>query len=343
MFFWETKVESKAKKTGIAVRLQNYRTDLINGRTMKIYLTALVMLCFANQASANLVSVDLGVAQNFNLFAIGNLTSSAVDIQGAAAVGGNMNVSNYAVNSNNVAGYAGNALVLNGNLNFTNGYIGTGNAYVGGTVTTSGLQFAGSFVNGAPPLSFANTASSLYQLSGLLSGLSATGTATFDPWGGVVFSGDGTSNTQVFNVTGSQLLGINYLGLTNVQAGQSLIFNVSGSAAGFNAMGMNTAGYNVLFNFDQATQLALNNVGVFGSILAPYATATGGNGQVNGNVVVDNWYSTAELHTLGYFLGATVNDPGMVPVPATLALLLPGLGLIGYTRRRIAKNTTAAV
>lgn len=303
----------------------------------KIAFAALMLLSFVNEASANLV--DLGVAQNFNLFAINDISATANDVQGAVAAGGNVTVSNFGINSLSAPGYAGNALVVNGNLNFTNGYIGQGNAYVGGTVATSGLAFAGSFLGGIAPLSFVDAANSLYQLSSTLAGLTANGIASFNPWGGVTFTGDGTTNTQVFNVTGSQLLGINNLSLNNVTLGQTLIFNVSGSAAGFNAAGIGaTLGYNTLFNFNQATQIALNNVGVFGSVLAPYATAIGAMGQINGNVVVNNWFAGIEVHTAGAFQGANIN--GSVPAPGTLALLLPMLCMLAWTNRRHLTNAT---
>lgn len=297
---------------------------------------ALLLLCFASEASANIVNVDFGLAQNFNLFAINNFTSSANDVEGAVAVGGNMNVFNYSINALNTPGYAGDALVVNGNLNFVNGAIGLGNAYVGGTVSTSGLGFSGSFQTGAAPFSFAQTANVLYQQSAMLAGLTANGIANFNPWGGVTFTGDGTNNTQIFNVAGNDLLGINSLSLSNMLAGQSVIFNVSGSVSGFNAAGLNTQGYNVLFNFDQATQLAFNGVGVFGSVLAPYATVTGTSGQINGNVFVNNWLAGIQVNHSGIFTGATVDVTSAVPEPGTLALLFPTLGFLAL-RRRTAK------
>jgi choice-of-anchor A domain-containing protein len=293
----------------------------------------LLLLCFSAQASANIV--NLGLAQNFNLFAINNFTSSASDVQGAVAVGGNMTVSNYAVNSMNTPGYAGNALVVNGNLNFTNGSIGQGNAYVGGSTSALNVGFAGgSFQAGVAPFSFADTANSLYQLSATLSGLSANGVTSFNGWGGVTFTGDGTGNTQIFNVNSAQLSGINNLSLANVLAGQSVILNISGSNVAFSNAGVSTLGANVLFNFNQATQIAFNGVGGFGSLLAPYATVTGTGAMINGSVVVNNWLSNIQVNSGGVFLGASI--PGSVPEPATLALLV--LGLMALQMRRSVKS-----
>lgn len=300
----------------------------------KLFFLCFLLLGLTHEASANLV--NLGIAQSFNLFAINDISASANDVQGAVAAGGNVTLSNFGVNSTNTAGYAGDALVVGGNLSFNNGYIGQGNAYVGGTVSTSGLGFAGSFVSGVAPFSFVGAANSLYQLSATLANLSSTGIASFNPWGGALFTGDGTSNTQVFNVSGSQLLSINSLSLANVTPGQTLIFNVTGNVGGFNAAGLAaTLGYNVLFNFSQATQIALNNVGVFGSVLAPYATAFGSFGQINGNVAVNNWFAGIQINANGLFNGAVIT----IPAPGTLALLLPMLCLLPWSRRLPARRT----
>jgi len=309
----------------------------------KIAFISIFLLSLSNAANANLVNLDLGMAQNFNVFAINNFTAAASDVVGAVAVGGNMNVNNYAINSPgvpNASGYGGYGLVVNGNLTYTNGGMGQGNVYVGGTATTSNLGLPGTVQIGGPaPFSFASAANSLYQLSSTLSGLIANGNSAFDPWGGVIFSGDGTANTQVFNVTGAQLLGVNNISYTNMLAGQTLIFNVSGNSGGFQSVGMPAfTGYNVLFNFNQATQIALNNVGVFGSVLAPYATATGGSSMIDGNVVVNNWLAGTQVHNNATFLGVAVD----IPTPGTLALLFPALGLLAWKTRKKSSETSLA-
>jgi hypothetical protein len=55
--------------------------------------------------------LDLGVAGKFNVFVFGDFTSSNSDVEGAVAVGGNLNVSSYSINELNKA-VAGNALVV---------------------------------------------------------------------------------------------------------------------------------------------------------------------------------------------------------------------------------------
>ncbi|WP_064735940.1 choice-of-anchor A family protein [Azohydromonas australica] len=313
-------------------------------------------------ASAQAAAVSLGVAGNFNVFALGNFTSMYSDTEGAVAVQGNATLTGYSVNLHNQAGYAGQSLVVGGNLSFSGGSIDHGNAYVGGTASTSNLGFGGTLQNGgAAPFSFAAAAQQLGTLSQDLAGVAASGKVDMNPWGGVSFTGDGSSATQIFEIDGADLLSRNSISLLNLSRGQTLIFNIYGEQAGFRNVGLDGfRDYNVLFNFVDATDLVLKSVGVFGSILAPNATISGGwDGQINGNVVVKNWnsniqinnnhlFTTAEVAlpqaepapapTTGPDTGSTYEPIGMpshdVPEPGTLALLLPALGWLAFSSRR---------
>ncbi|WP_298234079.1 choice-of-anchor A family protein [uncultured Azohydromonas sp.] len=329
---------------------------------------ALAAGMLAVPASSQAAPVNLGMAGNFNVFALGDFTSSS-DTQGTMAVQGNVTLSNYSVNLHNQSGYAGLSLVVGGNLSFSSGSIDHGNAYVGGTASLSSLGFGGTLQRGGEaPFSFADAAQQLQALSTSINGASANGKADFNPWRGVTFSGDGTSGTQVFDVSGSQLLGLTHILFSDLQPGQTLIFNVSGATAGFQSVGLQDfAAYNVLFNFVDATEITLNNVGVFGSILAPLASINGGNGQINGNVVVKDWNSNIQINNNHLFATADValppsapspapapGGPGngstfepigapsqAVPEPGTLALLLPALGLLAFSSRRRRTARTA--
>lgn len=75
-------------------------------------------------------------------------------------------------------------------------------------------------------------------------------------------------------------------------------------------------------------------------MLAPKATVTGGSGTIYGTVVVNDWNSSV---TIGNAAGggfAAVDVPGLVlvatavPEAQTWAMLLAGLGLVGFTARR---------
>lgn len=299
---------------------------LVNGVVL-----AVSMVGFAMNASA---AIDLGTAGKFNAFVFNDFTSNASDTEGAVAVGGNMNVTSYSVNANNKA-YNGYALVVGDNLGFTNGSIKHGNAYVSGTATTAGLD-VNAIVNGSAPVSFAMEKAALLALSSGLSTLTANGSVDY-AYGGVTFKGDGSSGVQVFNVAGSDLYNVNYSNFAQLSADQTIIVNVSGAFAGFQGGSPNGfSNYNVLFNFYDATTLSFNNVGVYGSILAPFATVTGGGGQINGNVIVSAWNSNIQINANHYFKGADIDIPQVSAVPELepYAMLMAGLGLAGFVARR---------
>ncbi len=318
-------------------------------------------------ASAQAVPVNLGVAGNFNVFALGNFNSMYSDTEGAVAVQGNATLTGYSVNLHNQAGYAGQSLVVGGNLSFSSGSIDHGNAYVGGSASMSNLGFGGTLQRGGTaPFSFADAAQQLNTLSMDLASVTASGTVNMNPWGGVSFVGDGSAGTQIFEIDGADLLSRNSISLSNLSRGQTLIFNIYGETAGFRNVGLDGfRDYNVLFNFVDATDLVLKGVGVYGSILAPNASVNGGwDGQINGNVVVKNWNSNIQINNNHLFATAEVALPQAAPSPApapapapgpdtsptfeqigsppaqavpepgTLALLLPVLGLLAFSSRR---------
>jgi choice-of-anchor A domain-containing protein len=84
------------------------------------------------------------------------------------------------------------------------------------------------------------------------------------------------------------------------QQGATLIVNVSGSSALLQGGYQAFDGYNVLFNFADATSLSINT-GANVSILAPKASVNGGQGVINGNVVVDSWASQVQINATNFF------------------------------------------
>ena len=279
--------------------------------------------------------IDLGVAGTFNIYTLGNFSGYNSSVQGAAAAAGNFAASNYSINQGNVDGAGGYALAAGGSLAYTNGSIRNGLYYAGGAQSFTGVGFNGATATATAPFSFADVAADMHALSGKLAGLDATGSAA-TAYGGMKLTGsDGP--TTVFNLSGSALSGVNYFNFQDLASGDTLIVNVSGIDVTLQGGWGGFGNYNVLFNFYEAESLAFNGVGVQGSILAPRASVVGGNGAIDGNVIVDEWSSPLALHAGRYFLPTDV--PGFaaaapVPEPQTYTLLLVGLGLIGYCVRK---------
>lgn len=316
-------------------------------QSSKFLLSAVAMFGASLAAAA---PVSLGQAGQYNLVSFGDFDSKGTSIGGSVAVAGDLSASSYSLNGKN--------LVVGGDLSFNNGSI-SGNAYVGGTRTTSSMNIGGQWMSGDSPLGFAALAQDMAKLSTGLSGVSATGNSQ-NQWGGLYLSGS-NSAVETFNLSAASLQSSNWNNLSNLAGGSTLIFNIAGtnlslSGGLFNGLG----NYNVLLNFYEAQTLTFNGMGIEASILAPNATVLGGNGNINGNVVVGDWQSAMSLQNgrsfqatavAGYVLptpieperpvllpstgsGLETLEPSEVPEPGQLALFAGALALLAVARRK---------
>lgn len=299
-------------------------------------IVAVTTACAGQAAQAGVLDLSAPIG-NANVYAIKNFTSNSSDTEGAIVAGGNVTLSGYRVNGNDVDAFDNYSLVAGGKVSLSNGNIVNGKTYGGaGVSVTSGTHAGVTTVN---PVDFKAAESYYKTLAMSLDALANTGTVKAVA-NKTVISGSGKGGVDVFDVSGNIFLTGSEWKLENLVDKQTLIFNVSGTTAGFNPDGIEFAslsGYNVLFNFYQAT--TLDPSGVIGSILAPYATVTKNWAQVNGNVIVDTWDSTIQINANHYF--TAVDVPGLntgtstaVPEPASIALVLAGLAAAGIARRR---------
>jgi choice-of-anchor A domain-containing protein len=144
-------------------------------------------------------------------------------------------------------------------------------------------------------------------------------------------------------VSASDLASASNIVVAGVDPSATLIINVHGTTASMQG-GMDSffAAHNshVLFNFIDATTLNFSGIGLEGSILAPNADIHGQSGVIWGQVVGASWTGNMQINQVYYdgYVPALGNprDNDAVPVPPTAALLLPGLALFAWRRRRAA-------
>jgi len=297
----------------------------------------------ATAAQANVVDLGIGGA---NLFSLGAFSATSSDVEGSVLVAGSMSASSYSVNDKNKDAFSDNnghgiALAVGGALSYSNGSIKHGSIYVGGAKSLSSVGTNDTTTITTAPVNFTTLSASVKSTSTNLSKLAATGTVSTTPWGGMTLTGSGNhKGVEVFNISGSDLSKINNFSFSGLDNNSTLIINVSGAnAIGFNQNGVSLDGfshYNVLYNFYQSTSLNIQSVGVEGNILAPLANVTGGNGHIDGQVVVGNWASNVQVNANSFFKPINVPAYGASPVPEpeTYAMLLAGLALVGVTARR---------
>lgn len=267
------------------------------------------------------------------------------EVQGVLAVGGNATLFNYGVDllSTPYGGAGGYGLVVGGNLNFSNGAVGTlvtnpAQTYYGGTLSGSTVNYTGGTVT-APtlsPVNFASLFSQAGSASTALAGFTVNGATALNAGintQGVTFTGDGSSGLQVFSISGTDLQTRNQIVVNSVPTTSTILINVTGAFAQLASLDGSTPfapfGGNVLFNFNDATQVNFANTGVYGSVLAPNALITSSSGYIEGIVIAKDWNGDFAVKTAN-----VVPNVLAVPEPETYAMMLAGLGLMGFVARR---------
>ncbi|WP_427162513.1 choice-of-anchor A family protein [Aliinostoc sp. HNIBRCY26] len=281
------------------------------------------------------MAVNLGIAQDYNVFVFGNMNQSS-DSEGRVAVGGNATFTNFGIadrltNSNGTD----TRLVVGGNLTYNNGQIFGGNAVVGGTVNTP-VYFNCSpncGVKSGQLIDFNAARQELTNLSGYLGGLTSTTTTEYK-WGGIILTGN-NSDLNVFTIDGSKFSSSSYLNLNGVGSNSTVILNILGSSVDIKYFGLNLGGankQNVLFNFVDATQISTTGFSFQGSVLATKANVSFSNGNVEGTLVASSLSGTGEFHNVP-FKGNLPSPPKPQPPteepeleePETTAVPEPGM------------------
>jgi choice-of-anchor A domain-containing protein len=186
-----------------------------------------------------------------------------------------------------------------------------------------------------------NFGSVLTGLSSQLSHLASTGSTVTIDYGTATFNAVADANgVAVFDLTAvdTAVFGASQFQF-NLNGATTLILNSDETSANISANFLGGSaqaiGAETLWNFYDATSLTINNQWG-GSILAPSA-AFSNHQNIEGGVFVNTLTQGGEIH-LQPFSGQI--PPGQippVPEPETYALLLVGLGFLGFiSRRRIS-------
>ncbi|MEM9805422.1 MAG: choice-of-anchor A family protein [Cyanobacteria bacterium P01_D01_bin.56] len=164
----------------------------------------------------------------------------------------------------------------------------------------------------------------------------------------------GTDPTEnVFNVAAGELKTLKKLTF-DVPETAKVIINVQGDALDLGGFGFyfgdqdcnpgadrtvhmwcRDRSQNILFNFEQASDLSISEVGWMGSILAPKADIKFNNGHINGTLIAGALSGTGESHLHPFNSDTpTADRPASVPESSgILGLGLLGMGLARFSRR----------
>ncbi|HEU5021370.1 MAG TPA: choice-of-anchor A family protein [Bryobacteraceae bacterium] len=313
---------------------------------------------------------SLGAAEGYNVFVFGSYSTwgwSSID--GSTAVGGSFS-SMGSMGLDQTPGAADPAisgLVVGGSLALAGGQV-NGDAWIGGatsstlygTLTVTGDFHYGSApsghvnvygtetaLHGSPlPIDFVTAATSLTQLSNDLTNVAANGAVTGNS-SNYTLTATGCT-LCVFNLTGGSMHSITI----DAPEGATVLVNVSGSSSSFSNGSISYTGgataANTIFNFGATTALSTSGIGFNGSILAPLATFTGANGQINGELIAKAVSGQSAAFKSGNIFSGDLNSgigattgasPAPTPEPATwLSLLTAVAAFVGFQKRRSGKR-----
>lgn len=263
--------------------------------------------------AAPLPAADLGVANSYNLFVLGNATRSGSDVEGRVAIGGKATLSSHTI-GDRLPNTGEPALVTGGAVSQSGGDIRhggisaggsvslkwmtvAGNVTSGSTVTTNGVTIYGATIQNSTdplPVDFTQAALDLADASTFWGDQAPTSNVV-NNWGTLFFNGS-NPDLNVFTVPASTFgncYGVNI----NVPAGSTVLINITGASGKMPNTGYNIAGTtvdHVVYNFPQATTL---NIGASqGAVFAPRAATSFPYGLAVGTVVVKSLNGSGQIN-----------------------------------------------
>ena len=325
-------------------------------RLRSIFLASTALLAAVSSAQS------LGTANDFNAFILGTAALNGGHADGAVAVGGQITGSGYDFLQKNEPAtldiFNKIGLYANSGVAFTNGgsvnnggtahvansfssgnpfNMNGGTLYAGGTITNvNGSKVAGTNTVDSSVFS-SQAAYSLAQTQAIrnLSGFNVVGGGP--AWPNVLeidlstIAAD-SNNRKVLKLDASLINGAPnaVLNLKN-QGSETVLFDVTGSGSLNWSWTTNTSDASkLLFNFKDLSSITLNRT-FTGSMLALGATVTQQTGNIQGNLIAQNWVNnnSNELHGGQYAFSGSAP----VPEPAGILLVVGAIGAMAVRRK----------
>jgi choice-of-anchor A domain-containing protein len=206
-----------------------------------------------------------------------------VDITGRMVVGNNATFPNYTVGSELPYDPSRYDLIVGGDLDHRGGSVPNGAVAYGGNLINTATAAGGYHLD--TPIDMAQLTNDMNWWSQELATQTPNGAGTNG-----TFTCPSGVDPCVINATASD---VDQQISVNAEAGTTVLINVSGNDISMWNFGMFYSGGvqrdTVIYNFYEAENISMGGIGFEGSILAPRADLYFINGQMNGQIVVDNW------------------------------------------------------
>ncbi len=257
-------------------------------------------------AAGYLGGLSTGGTSGFNTIVLNDATLENVDTQGRVFIGRNFVTPGYTVGSNMPYSTTRYDLVVGGNLTVQasslwgltvqNGLIAyggtlTGSQYINTNLTEPVAGTPPGYVQ-ATPISTSEVNAAMLDWSSELASLPANGSVV----GASGFSCPTGVTLCVINASAGNLISNGTITVT-ASANTTVVINVSGASVTVWDDAMTISGgatkNNVIFNLYQATDVSMSGISFQGSMLAPLADLYFTNGNIEGQLIVKNWYMPA--------------------------------------------------
>ncbi len=266
-------------------------------------LSAVIALTLA---SSSTLAADLGVANNFSAFVFNDFKSNFGRADGAIAAG-EIDLKGYSVGYRRPSNPGEYYLVSESTIDFKYGrqYVGSMVASGGTDVNWAvrwgmerGSQILSNQDESAMPFSFDEQEQYYKDLSAELSQLDVTGSVS-SKWGGLYLQGDGSSDTQVFNLDAREFAKAHTFKVWGIPSDATVIFNITGddnvNVKGKSFAWLRAHATKTVFNFTNAQKLDIKGNRWEGVVLAPYADIRGVYGTAKMPIIGQSFYGSMAL------------------------------------------------
>lgn len=231
----------------------------------------------------------------FDLFVVNDFVGEVTGVDGSVAVGGDAQFLHVGIGQGAENWINEDALVVGNDVTFEGGH---GRSY--GPVAVGGIAsgVTETEVRTDTPIDFSNIASELTQLSDSLGALTPTANAHITPWHSIhIDATDTPGEISVVELSGADLGQATKLEIDG-DVDSTIVVNVTGDDLSIAHFGMflngeyleegDSAPFELLFNFVDATQVQTNHIAWSGSVLAPRATWNLDNARMLGQLAVSS-------------------------------------------------------
>jgi len=270
----------------------------------------------------------------------GDFTANFSDVEGNAAVGGDLDTVDYSFGfqlSPNLA-VDTDVLTVQGDSTMTRSRVYYGDFSHSGAETLHQTGVDGT-IRSPATFDFSAAQNRYVALSSSLSELTKTGTAT-SQFNKLSLVGDPSLDVNIFLVTPDLWLDNNGNDVTvidlDIPTGSTAIINVAGATPEISALGFDDVidgqpspfRHRTLFNFFEADEVTTKNIGLEGALLAPNADLSHLDAVIYGQVIAGSFEGNGQIDLEPF--------SGVIPVPEPRSGLIMffAVCLVGISRRK---------